>query len=635
MCPGAIDTPTHGRMPVVAPLLLLAAGFSALFFNGERIAALAACIIFLTLWLTVVLQAVRSQGLRPGIPWLPLAMGAFLLWLIVSSLFSQVPYLSWLNVWWMGILPGVFLIAWLDPGRETTLQRALDVFTTMAVLLALYALWQHLARGEEPLGTFRTRNSLAALLTLPAFHLLGRLPSMPKPNARRWAAAAALYVLTTTIGVIQSRGAWLGFGIGFVLLLGLVCQRRAARRWLLPVGILVAATVTAYGLSLWRPVSGHDLLQRAVSLTDAPAAGYSRFVIWAPALRLFLQHPLTGTGPGTYFMVIPPWLDPADSSAHFYVHNDYLQVALETGLPGLLALMAVMFASLHLLLHGLRRFPRHHPQRLLLASAFSGVLAVAIHSFFTFNLYIVPTMLLAALFLARLHTLVSPAEPTGRHLLSLRPTIFRFLQATLVAGVAWHFGTLVAAQQALARGRALAAAADLERAHESLVLAQRLAPAMDNPWLTDADLLQRSARLLPDRPNLAADLLDRARKKATEALHRNPYRPQSHAVLARIHQQRQQPAQALAAWQRALDVDPRFLPARIALARGWLARHRPDRALAILRAGLPYRYRLNDGHLTDYMRLTERTARAQGQIPLADRLQDRIRQLETMREQHA
>ncbi len=601
----------------IDPVLCAGAWVAALFFNGENFTAFAICLILLSLWLARTLAAARRHGIASGDPWLPLTAFIFLLWLGVDGLFSQVPYLSRLNLFWVGVLPGTFLIAWLIPDRRSFLERTFFLLKLGGIALAGVALWQLLVLGHDPAGTFRTRNSLAALLNMLAFLLLGDVLRMS--GRRRILAAVGLFILLVTVGIIQSRGAWLGLATGLVLLLIIDLRRDSLRRWRLPAAVFTAAFVVTLGLTASHPVTGTDVLGRAATLGDVQGAGYTRFVIWAPAWRLFLQHSWLGTGIGTYFMVIPPWLDPADTSAHFYVHNDYLQLLVETGIPGLATFLLLGVAAVRTAFAGLVRRARPDPLRLDLAAALSALASVAVHSLFTFNLYILPGTMLAGLLLARLHALAS--DDTGHiihPLAALRTGLFRILLVTIVLFSVWHFGRLALGEQALAAGRRLAAEAHLEQAHARFQQAQRFSPDMDSPWFADADLLRRSAEVLTDRPDMRRGLLEEARRAIDEAIARNPWRPQSHDILARIRilQNPIDPA-AERAWQQALHCDPRYLPARNALARHYLDIRRPAAALAVLREGLRYRYPPASRDFAEYLRLLEDTARQQGDAALA------------------
>jgi O-antigen ligase len=59
----------------------------------------------------------------------------------------------------------------------------------------------------------------------------------------------------------------------------------------------------------------------------------ARFDYWTAAAKNSMAHPLTGTGPGTFFVVYQKLKRP-ESEMSRLAHNDYLQQASDSGLPG-------------------------------------------------------------------------------------------------------------------------------------------------------------------------------------------------------------------------------------------------------------------------------------------------------------
>jgi len=73
-----------------------------------------------------------------------------------------------------------------------------------------------------------------------------------------------------------------------------------------------------------------------------------------------------------------------------YAHNDYLQLLIETGWPGFLALVAAFYIFLA---KSGKKIVQLSPQRdpfsfFVGIGAFSGLISIAFHSFFDFNLHI-------------------------------------------------------------------------------------------------------------------------------------------------------------------------------------------------------------------------------------------------------
>ena len=61
----------------------------------------------------------------------------------------------------------------------------------------------------------------------------------------------------------------------------------------------------------------------------------ARFDYWRAAARTALAHPLSGTGPGTFSIAYQALKRPESEMARL-VHNDYLEQASDSGIPGFL-----------------------------------------------------------------------------------------------------------------------------------------------------------------------------------------------------------------------------------------------------------------------------------------------------------
>jgi O-antigen ligase len=93
---------------------------------------------------------------------------------------------------------------------------------------------------------------------------------------------------------------------------------------------------------------------RQVTLTPENFAVVERMAHWQAGWEMFVEEPLLGVGPGNYPAVyeqyyIRPWREPLG-----HAHNYYLNMAAEAGLPGLFALLVVLFLAFRTLLRRYR-----------------------------------------------------------------------------------------------------------------------------------------------------------------------------------------------------------------------------------------------------------------------------------------
>lgn len=197
-------------------------------------------------------------------------------------------------------------------------------------------------------------NQLAALISffLP---LLVSLLAVPRPGPRRfvWRAALILVALlvVTILVLTQSRGGWIATIAGLLALAALwaaVLPPSRARRGL---RLVVALSVLgALAMVVW--IGPTTLWELWLNPPADTAVGTLRTLgvrraIWPWAATAVSDFPFTGVGLGAFRQVVfrlyplPPWPDYDLGHAH----NIFLQTALDTGLPGLVAYLAILFVA--------------------------------------------------------------------------------------------------------------------------------------------------------------------------------------------------------------------------------------------------------------------------------------------------
>ena len=153
----------------------------------------------------------------------------------------------------------------------------------------------------------------------------------------------------------QSRGAWISVGVGLVAILYLTLRRRWAdhRGLRIVLDLLALATLLAFVAFFVAAVRTPDLASFLGS-TAVGTSAINRATLWRDGLALVGDYPFTGSGLRSTMMVYSTY----DLLMHvgfiLHMHNLFVQIAVEQGIIGLLALVGLLAAAIANLLAATR-----------------------------------------------------------------------------------------------------------------------------------------------------------------------------------------------------------------------------------------------------------------------------------------
>lgn len=163
------------------------------------------------------------------------------------------------------------------------------------------------------------------------------------PRQRLLVISAQLAALTLTTGTLllsQSRGAWLGFAAGLVGVL--LLHRKWTRKLFL--GLLLLCTVLLVVNGPER-TANWVTAEMGAGMTDNKT---SRLEMWSRAIYGISDFPITGMGMNMFRRVMPVLYPSFTTPPGFdvaHAHNHLLQVALDLGIPGLTAYLALWLGA--------------------------------------------------------------------------------------------------------------------------------------------------------------------------------------------------------------------------------------------------------------------------------------------------
>jgi len=288
------------------------------------------------------------------------------------------------------------------------------------LMQALFASFAHLAKLDYELfftrfvhsgsaiGTFVNRNHLAGYLEICLALGIGMMIATLRGgqaqswkqrlrNAAGWMLSArvllriSLVIMVVALVMTRSRMGNAAFFNSMLItgLLGLIWSKYATRSTVILLMSLVIIDIFVAGT--WFGVE--NLVKRYEQTTiyreEQPTGGSveERVEPGMFAADMLKDYPVLGSGGGTFYVAFPKYRIAAISAYFDYAHNDYVQIATETGLLGLALMGSIVLSTLFVALRTLQQ--RRDPlARGIAFGATMGIIALMIHSWVDFNLQI-------------------------------------------------------------------------------------------------------------------------------------------------------------------------------------------------------------------------------------------------------
>jgi O-antigen ligase len=278
-------------------------------------------------------------------------------WSFVTVLFSTDRIVSGKFLLAKSWYLGAFVLAPLILFREKKMIGKMMLALAIAMLIvAVITLVRHFKYGFSFAGInaalkpfFRNHVNYSAMLVcmIPVFFAFYKLSTRRKIKK---IVLAAIIILLIALFLSYARGAWLA------LITGAAAYWLIKKRWML-AAYIVTIIITAASL-FWIKTNDrylqyvHDYrttifhedfrehLQATYQFKDVSTA--ERFYRWIAGVRMIKDEPLTGFGPSTFYDNYKPYAVPAfktwvsANAEHSTVHNYFLMITIEQGIPGLL-----------------------------------------------------------------------------------------------------------------------------------------------------------------------------------------------------------------------------------------------------------------------------------------------------------
>ncbi|WMX16939.1 O-antigen ligase family protein [Aureispira sp. CCB-E] len=320
-----------------------------------------------------------------------------------EGIWEWLKLVGWLNVIWLSS----FLLK--EKGSLLLFMKASIVALLVVEVIGLKEFASIFNRLEEDKilyfvnSTFEHKNLLATglVMSLPFSFIVFRLE-----NSRFWKLLAGLVfgVGILLILITQSRAAWLALGGGsfFALICLLLTSAKRnlilqARYWLMGGGVLALSVGLVWFLSSQNNVANAPVerIQALFTYEDTKNEHTEtikeRLLLWNNTVEMIKERPFRGVGLGNWKIHFPKYniagLRSEQGEVFFQrPHNDYLWVASEMGILGLVAYLLILLSALYYATQVLKRTTEeeHSTTYAITIAMAAGLVAFMLFSLFDF-----------------------------------------------------------------------------------------------------------------------------------------------------------------------------------------------------------------------------------------------------------
>ncbi|MCD4695498.1 MAG: O-antigen ligase family protein, partial [Bacteroidales bacterium] len=219
-------------------------------------------------------------------------------------------------------------------------------------------------------------------------------------NVRIWKNLSIISAILIFINLIllQTRSVWVGliFSLMATLIIGVIFRKKfdisfslnkKNRVLLYLIGVSIVVFIGAVGVYLTKTKPGKQIRKQAITLTEFKSKNaLERIEIWTGSVKMMKEGPVLGVGAGNWKLLFPKYTK-RRSNAKTVIsarpHNDYIWVAVEKGIFGIISFLLIFFFIIKdifkILIHSGDKTEKL--KVLLMFSGISGYMAIAFFSF--------------------------------------------------------------------------------------------------------------------------------------------------------------------------------------------------------------------------------------------------------------
>lgn len=322
-----------------------------------------ALLLLITLFRLTVTRGFPRELLRHP---MTILIGVYLLWTLVTAFTSTMPGVSFKTLAYrLWFTAGFYLVAARLAYSDKFREKYILAYSAGLAIVVTYFIIRVQGQGllnqqfahSASYPFFKDHTSFGAsmafLLPPLVVMLAGRDVAL-----RRWLPAVLLLIFAAGFILSYSRAAWVSLItaaiIALILRIRLPVRILAASAALFTVAIALSANLIWQRMDSTTEDSSADLGQhlRSSSNISTDQSNLERINRWNCALRMFVEKPHLGWGPGTYQFSYAPFQKASERtviSTDFgdagNAHSEYLGALSESGWPGALLFLAITICA--------------------------------------------------------------------------------------------------------------------------------------------------------------------------------------------------------------------------------------------------------------------------------------------------
>lgn len=330
---------------------------------------------------------------------LTIVIGLQLLWMLITSITSDLPLVSFKHLlarlWF--VIP-FYILGIMLFRKQLNINRFIWFYTLPLIIVIAYTTYNHSLWGfdeqaghwvMEPFYNDHTAYGAILALFIPLFCGFSYMKIYSKTT--RVISFLVLVILVIALVLSYSRAAWLS--LAFVFGVFLIVLFKIKFKWILFVSVIFGITFYLFSFQILDkleknrqgPSANFVEHLRSISNISTDNSNLERINRWQSALRMFEDRPVFGYGPGTYQFEYAPFqrakektLISTNAGDKGNAHSEYIGPLAEQGLPGML-LMFVLIGTFIIVAMRIYRRSNDPEVRMLSLSLMLALLTYFMH----------------------------------------------------------------------------------------------------------------------------------------------------------------------------------------------------------------------------------------------------------------